>query len=141
MTFIPDRFFYFSIIFSGFKSQCITPFFPSNRRNCIICIAKRLIRLRESPAYRFFLRSSYKLQESSSKVIHIWPRNFQLSIMWTTLYRPPSSVSRSFYSILTSTSAWVWNLYLLRIIFNATSVLFLWSKAFTTWPKDPRPNS
>lgn len=41
----------------------------------------------------------------------------------------------------TSTSAWWWNRFLLRISFNATSWFFLWSKQRTTCPNEPRPNT
>lgn len=49
-----------------------------------ICCAKRLMSCRLSPWKLFCLMNSYRLMDSSSKVMHRWFRNIKCSWMWIT---------------------------------------------------------
>jgi len=69
----------------------------------------------------------------------MWLRKVNVSNMWTTLLRLLTSCLRKWSRMRISSCACRWNRFSLRMIFSATSTLFLWSFAFITWPKLPRP--
>ena len=140
ITLMADLFCCFSSTFSGFMSQWIMFSFLSSRRLYTNYIANRLTSPRLIPLKLFIFINSNKLMFNNSNDKHKCFRNRnELSIM-TLLYSHflSASLKRSKTSI--STAPCRWNLFLLRITFNALPILRLWSQTLKTWPKVPFPS-
>lgn len=74
MTLMPLLFGCFSRMFSGFRSQCTICCLRKNRSAVRIWMAKRRISPSDTPWKLLFLINSYRLMESSEKVMHRWCR-------------------------------------------------------------------
>ena len=136
---IPVFILFFSITFSGLRSEWTTliSFKQANAFN--ICIANVLMYVISNGQKLLVYINSYKLILRSYVTMQMCFLKTIKSLIRKMFFQFSTSFYFAFIKILISFNASCICYFLERMILTATCYLFLWSKAFTTSPNAPEP--